>query len=106
MKHKTAELTGLDLDYAVCMAAGLLRMTNGSKEFQVGSLSPSTDWRIGGPIIERERISLEGRDRSGRPVDEWVAKLVLPLNFGQTPLIAAMRAYVAAKLGDEVELPE
>jgi len=26
--------------------------------------------------------------------------------YGSTPLIAAMRCYVASKLGDEVELPE
>lgn len=26
--------------------------------------------------------------------------------FGPTPLIAAMRCYVASKLGDEVEVPE
>jgi hypothetical protein len=25
---------------------------------------------------------------------------------GQTPLIAAMRCYVASKLGDEIEIPE
>jgi len=26
--------------------------------------------------------------------------------YGQTPLIAAMRCYVASKLGDEIEIPE
>jgi hypothetical protein len=30
----------------------------------------------------------------------------LPRGYGPTPLIAAMRCYVASKLGDEVELPE
>ena len=28
------------------------------------------------------------------------------MQFGPTPLIAAMRCYVASKLGDEVEVPE
>ena len=46
----------------------------------------------------------------------WVAGFVYPdLQFGgvayceqsgDTPLIAAMRCYVASKLGDTVELPE
>jgi hypothetical protein len=28
------------------------------------------------------------------------------IEYGPTPLIAAMRCYVAAKLGDTVEIPE
>lgn len=28
------------------------------------------------------------------------------MRYGPTPLIAAMRCYVASKLGDEVEIPE
>jgi hypothetical protein len=27
-------------------------------------------------------------------------------HYGPTPLIAAMRCYVASKMGDEIELPE
>jgi hypothetical protein len=30
---------------------------------------------------------------------------VAHIGFGPTPLIAAMRCYVASKLGDEVEVP-
>jgi len=38
----------------------------------------------------------------------WVAALPWPnrFNFGPTPLIAAMRCFVASKLGDEVDVPE
>jgi hypothetical protein len=28
------------------------------------------------------------------------------MEFAPTPLIAAMRCYVASKMGDEIELPE
>ena len=76
--------------------------------------SYSTDWAQGGPIIEREGISCT---HIGGPKNIWVGAL-LPNNqvdadwdwrfnkTGSTPLIAAMRCYVASKLGDEVEIPE
>lgn len=62
---------------------------------------PSTSWGIGGPILEQEDIQLTGcgafrhaKLHNTRP------------SFGPTPLIAAMRCYVASVLGDEVEVPE
>ena len=58
---------------------------------------------MGGPIIEREEISIV-RVSSAL----WDAHMS-NVNFfesGATPLIAAMRCYVASKLGDEVEVPE
>jgi hypothetical protein len=71
---------------------------------------PSTDWAQGGPIIEREHIELTF-DRDG-PDILWHAKkyafdgTLLWSESGPTPLIAAMRCYVASKLGDEVEIPD
>lgn len=70
--------------------------------------SPSTDWASGGPIIERERISVIQDAGDGF----WTATTKFlfeggidgPDGYGPTPLIAAMRAYLAFKLGDEVEL--
>lgn len=59
----------------------------------------STDWSQGGPIIEREGIDLM---KVG--VKQWRADCG-PARYGPTPLIAAMRCYVASKLGDEVEIP-
>ena len=70
---------------------------------------PSTKWEHGGPIIEREQISVEyaggllgwgaipGTDGFGQggPENEW---------YGDTLLIAAMRCYVESKFGDEVDL--
>lgn len=65
--------------------------------------SPSTDWSQGGPIIERERIDCdykfypEGWEcRNGRNA----------FARGPTPLIAAMRCFCTAKLGDHVDVPE
>jgi hypothetical protein len=65
----------------------------------------STNWAQGGPIIERERISVWARG------NEWAAESFIPNaqgheQTGPTPLIAAMRCYVASKLGDEIEIPE
>jgi len=66
----------------------------------------STDWAQGGPIIEREGMQVK------KHASNWIA---LPANAefseeayqeGDTPLIAAMRCYVASKLGDEVDVPE
>ena len=69
----------------------------------------TADWSFCGPIIARERLC-------ARPLKEvwgcWVTDLygdihALSLSgFGPTPLIAAMRCYVASKMGDVVEVPE
>ena len=70
--------------------------------------NPSGDWMQGGPIIEREEFTLShspyehvfyGRARP------WCAEKRGVMEYGPTPLIAAMRCYVASKLGDEVEIP-
>ncbi len=74
--------------------------------------SPSTNWRDGGQIIERERIGFDWIETEwtawinsdDSTVDECLRSLA-SIQSGPTPLIAAMRAYVASKLGDEVELP-
>jgi len=68
---------------------------------------PSTDWSQGGPIIERERLLVvpynpfeDSSDWCARKPDWLVTGKVLR---GPAPLIAAMRAYVAGRYGDEVE---
>jgi hypothetical protein len=59
----------------------------------------STDWAQGGPIIEREKMTLEWTG------EDWMAYIRHDEEyFGPTPLIAAMRCYVASKLGDAVEV--
>jgi hypothetical protein len=62
--------------------------------------SPSTDWAQGGPIIEREGISLFRH--TAPPVLNcgeyyWKANKT----YGTTPLIAAMRCYIETKEGEQ-----
>ncbi len=71
--------------------------------------SYSTDWAQGGLIIERENISIVREGDAGN----WIASVYDYAKAdwylhteGCTPLEAAMRCYVASKLGDEVEIPK
>ena len=124
MKYKTSELEGVMLDAAVAKALGYVYL-DGQKIAPPHSPSPSERarllmspaltiddysewfepsgcWALGGPIIERERISLEFVNER-----DWGAFLTTKgfVSFhAATPLVAAMRAFVASKLGDEVEL--
>jgi hypothetical protein len=106
MKIKTSELKDLALDYVVAMIEGYtLNPATRSSAW----IAYSTDWSQGGPIIEREGMALNMED-----THEWQAAMWWDdedskgdiLMVGPTPLIAAMRCYVASKLGDEVEIPE
>ena len=105
---KVSELTGAALDWAVAECEGLDYWHP-----EIGPAQPeySTDWAQGGPLIEREEISISREFASGRI--EWAAWTPAPIRddaeafgYGPTPLIAAMRCYVASVLGDEVEVPE
>ncbi len=110
---KTSELIGPALDYVVAKIESGIEPEyfNGSVWITTGGFfarvrrnvfEPSTKWSQGGPIIERERIEL--KDDGGT---DWLASHNNDtVQFGPTPLIAAMRSYVACKLGDEVEIPE
>lgn len=102
MKAKTNELSGAQLDWAVAKAEGRwdeLDFEAVPPQFR-GNMSYSTDWAQAGPIIEREKIELE------HDGFEWWARIRADEDFkGSVPLIAAMRCYVASKLGNEVDLP-
>jgi hypothetical protein len=86
--------------------------------------APSTSWQDGGPIIERERILLSPLPEDWRAVHTPSGNhppndTAIELEGGEylqessprvavhgaTPLIAAMRAFVASKLGEEIDLP-
>jgi hypothetical protein len=104
---KTNELTGAALDWAVTHANYEI---NGAHIWNTENCNYSTDWALAGPIIEREGFAI-----SRVAQDEWSVSLIYEdkeyglmytNQHGTTPLIAAMRCYVASKLGDEVELPE
>jgi hypothetical protein len=109
---KTSELTGAALDWAVAKCEGMADdMLNDFDEYgwaYSDSRRYSTDWSQGGPIIEREGISLV-RQTPDRWVSEYsngCDRFDHARSHGPTPLIAAMRCYVASKLGDEVEIPK
>ena len=99
---KTSELQGAALDWAVDKAKNINTPYNSWG--QRGKVPAyCTDWAQGGPIIEREYIQLTidlgwiATRKEGPAVSE---------EHGPTPLIAAMRCFVASHLGDEIELPE
>lgn len=114
MNVPTNTLTNAALDWAVLVALwGQHEASNPEHvghfmELRAGHLLHqqahfSTNWAHGGPIIELERIDLEfcGEWHAMRPGEPRFTS-----GFGPTPLVAAMRCYVASKLGDEVDVPE
>ena len=102
MKQSTYDLVGHALDWAVVKALtwsqAFIKLN-----YQNG-FHPSTNWAQGGAIIEREGMQLW---KGG----QWCASLDQSFNppefsTGDTPLIAAMRCYVASILGDTVDIPD
>lgn len=102
-------------------------------QFGYGKFNPSTNWVQCGPIIERESISIiraEGeyckharghvplwaacagvnslQQVYGSQGDDWGASYQIDGDSvtGHTPLVAAMRCFVASKMGDSVEIPD
>ena len=147
MKIKTQNLIGKALDFAVAKCEGkslsyeseiltvdVLDLKHGVAHSRVAFYRPSSNWRQGGPIIEREDITVVCAEGDYSPEllgyeTYWVAEkgkklahfvhAVLSDDYGtyfliedfccikgSTPLEAAMRCYVASKLGDEVEVPD
>lgn len=128
---KTINATGAALDWLVWKCAGgidaypktgsgpaFLKLWRGTSAKYV---HPSTDWAQGGPIIEREGINLSVDYQDDALSNDmvqigWKGNLwnnsvpgtsgFLQWAYGPTPLIAAMRCFVASRLGDTVEVPE
>jgi hypothetical protein len=91
-----SELTGEALDLAVAQCEGH-DVDDPTWWADFGDESCySTDWAQGGPIIEREMIELI--PQTPALWDAMYRGQHIP-NDGPTPLIAAMRCYVASKLG-------
>lgn len=125
MKIKTSELIGPALVWAVAILEFPKGSYGGEADHYSGNNNErwirvpdpanhtyvlakySTDWAQGGPIIEREEIG-SFHYIHGFHGPTWSASIG-PGGFqqdGPTLLIAAMRCYVASKLGDEVDVPE
>lgn len=112
---KTNELTGKALDWIVAKCEGLEitigKTEQGSKLAVLTPIDglwrhfkPSTNWSQGGPIIEREKVALDFCHHDL----VWFALIEYKTDKfkADNPLVAAMRCYVASKLGDEVEVPD
>jgi hypothetical protein len=112
---KTDQLIGKALDWAVAQAEGKVQGYEWqwvNDERDLVPYKPSTSWEFGGPIIERERITVAYVDGM------WIAATQFPDydeatgtyypagSAGPTPLIAAMRSFANNKLGAEIEIPE
>lgn len=115
-KIRTSELSGTALDWAVAKCEGYETNINMKcwvyvkHEQYAFPFQPSSTWAHGGPIIEREDISICSSHKGGS--NEWFAT-VDPYaksdsmgEMGPTPLIAAMRCYCSSNLGDEIEVPD
>lgn len=93
---RTADLIGPSLDTWVSKALA-----------KPAGPAYSTSWEEGGPLIEKERIHLAPMPGKGWI---WCAVVVSEgtrgaWQEGRTPLIAAMRALVASRYGNQVDHP-
>ncbi|CAM3899235.1 hypothetical protein CCOS865_02168 [Pseudomonas reidholzensis] len=125
---KTADLVGEALGWAVGKAEGLdLHLAEPSyngvpwRVFaryratvteRTERYNPWEDWALGGPLIDR--VDPEERRApkvlgGGRCAEVWIeldgGDARVGFGRGETRLIAACRAYVAAKIGDTVQVP-
>ena len=132
---KTSELTGTALDWAVGVAEGMQWQDDDPEvglyhrrdyqyrndrlvlnaldddlmdDWSLTLYSPSTDWAQGGPIIEREGISVLYRTgvRMIANINGQYEQTIGHRHKGNIGLLVAMRCYVASKMGDEITLPK
>lgn len=127
MKIKTSELTGAVLDWAVATSTyktapiksacttrfrvldddgehvGSIWITE--KRTLTSAFAPSSNWVQGGSLIDQHGIWLS--DDNDESPEKWIASVGgVHTQTGPTPLIAAMRALVTSRLGDEIEVPD
>ena len=116
MKVKTANLKGAALNWAVAKCEGLLDSRGRISDEYIDSLRShqtgdfTSDWSVAGPIIDREKINLillpSPNYTSNKEWNYWVGSIVTHSVTGPSPLIAAMRCFVASRMGDEIEIPD
>lgn len=125
------DLSGAALDWAVAKALGYADYPDDSVEqgawwytdpvkapfserIRKADWKPSTDWRQGGPLIEKYGLRIDPPIHGGD--GQWAGVFFTdPEDHdeefthyeidGPTPLVAACRALVEAKLGDIVKVP-
>lgn len=111
---KTCDLEGAALDWAVAKAAGINLLREEKRDLRVGAghglastWAPSTNWAQGGPLIERYHVELFIKATANGRFGAKIVRLTSGVRMAaETYLIAAMRAIVAAELGDTVDVPE
>jgi hypothetical protein len=102
-----------EIENGLCVAPCAPGTGNGLRQLHF-----STEWSEGGPIIESEHIAIVHFERgwcaylenlgAATPAGAWYGPFSLDVRdedadgYGETALIAAMRAFVASKFGDEV----
>lgn len=132
MKIKTADLIGPALDWAVAESMGHKILVRGKRAEVLFSGIPrwkpcprySTEGDTVIDIMEREGINSRALRRDGHPMNglwlaaydhgntgsmvQWVRREDWPRHYlsGPTLRIAVCRCLCAAKLGDEVEVPD
>lgn len=114
-KMKVSDLEGESLDYAVAKCEGR------SYTFSISTggdyngntthghvRNYSSNWSLAGPIIDREFICIKHGKFLGKKPSAMIYEGDGYISYeqGSTPLIAAMRCYVASKYGREIEIPE
>jgi hypothetical protein len=117
MRHKVAELENYPLNAAVALCEGDTLDSHGHIASRFGPFpnshfiyQPSVDWSQGSPIIEREQITLHCQESTPPRMLPALWSAELPhagrvyRGQGPTKLIAAMRAYVSSRYGDEIDL--
>lgn len=128
MKMEVSKLTGAALDWAVATCEQMAwqhydelidldlcrQMPPRPSEyirdyhFHKDEFKPSSDWAVGGPIIERLRITID------RPLfgSQWIADIRYMEHDGicrmyaTSPLEAAMRCYVKSILYEAIDVPD
>lgn len=111
MNYSTENLNYMLLDYLVAQCEGVGHWNKPEKFLSRYNASMSfcrfhRDWAMTGEIIEREKIDIshdEGVWYGDMPTES--AHIYLS-SFADSPLVAALRCYVASKLGDTVEIPD
>ncbi len=128
MLKAVGALSGEELNYAVAVAEGHDPSVSWGRTCYLHRPTKSLvypqymEWEDAGQIIEREHIEIrptitEGGYRKSDSQDAVEARILLPngaivfnphsviSEYGPTPIIAALRCFVASKLGAEVEIP-
>lgn len=109
-KVLVAEATEAQIDWMVAKIKGFdaiayekarNKMLHRRDDAQPRAYSPSTSPSQAYPIIDQKKISVFSlHEKWGANVNAWT------IQYGPTPLVAAMRCFIVSELGPEVEVPE